>query len=1045
MQTDTVAYTNLTKLTQQLDGILNASLNGIIAYEAVRDTLGAIVDFIAISLNRVAQQVLQLPDTTPGWHLLARFPGIKERGSFDKFIHVVETGESLRFETPYEAAGQISWYDVSMVRMGDGFVITFDDITHSRRSVMVQEQQNELLQGILNTSLNNVFVYEAIREPGSAGRPGPIRDFAIRLVNAQARQDTLNWLGVDPTGRTLLTTNPDSRQTGQFDLYCRVTETGQTIRTEQFYPTAYVWFDTSITKLNDGCVVTGVNITAQKQATLAVERQADLLNNVLDSSGSGIKALEAVRDSQGNIVDFIVRLINAAGAAIRGQNVGDLIGQRATEAFPGLGEAGLFDHYAAVANTGHRRYLQAQYSEAWYDLAITPFGDGVVVTYTDISESRRAKLAIEQAAAENLWQASFLNSVLDASSNGIVTERAMRNADGVIIDFLIVSANQQAAQIVQSTVDDLVGHGDLELHPTLRETGLFDAYVRTVETGEPQFIEIYYNDGRLDHWVNINTRKLGTDELVITFSNVSDVKRTQQAIEQQAAENQQQADLLNSVLNSSQNGIMSFEAIRDAAGAITDFRFVTINQASESIVGVPLSTMHGSTLLTLFPGNVDSGLFALYVHTTETGEPGRTEVYYNHDGLDFWLDISAQKLGDGFVVTFTDTSIIKRAAKAVELAAADSERQADLLNTVLDNSQTAISLHEAIRDADGRVVDFRAVLANSRARAMWGELAGPIMNQPFFAVSSPQQQAFDFPQYVRVIETGEPALAEFSIGEQRLLRLTAKSGDGIVISNIDITEIHRLQQQLEASVVDLQRSNANLEQFAYVASHDLQEPLRKIQAFGDIVTSQYAPLLGPQGTDMIQRMQSAAARMQVLIKDVLAYSRIATRRENIGPVNMNEVVNEVLENLETAIADKQALFTVESLPIVTGDAPQLRQLMQNLLSNALKFIRPDTIPRISLRSTVMKGDKSGMDILAADTSRLFHLIEIQDNGIGFEPHHAERIFQVFQRLHSRSSYEGTGIGLAIVHKVVDNHQGYIEAVGRPGEGATFRILLPVTG
>ena len=233
----------------------------------------------------------------------------------------------------------------------------------------------------------------------------------------------------------------------------------------------------------------------------------------------------------------------------------------------------------------------------------------------------------------------------------------------------------------------------------------------------------------------------------------------------------------------------------------------------------------------------------------------------------------------------------------------------------------------------------------------------------------------------------------------------------------------------------------------YVASHDLQEPLRKIQAFGDIIQSQFAPIIGDSGADMISRMQSAAARMQILIKDVLAYSRIATKRETVGPINLNQIVADVLVDIETAIREKNAVITVDLLPTVRGDAAQLRQLFQNLISNALKFTKTDKNadrPTVTITSRRAHGrDLTGGPLMTTDADRLFHLIDVNDNGIGFDPHQADRIFQVFQRLHGRSEYQGTGIGLAIVQKVVDNHQGHILAEGRPGLGATFRILLPI--
>jgi light-regulated signal transduction histidine kinase (bacteriophytochrome) len=273
---------------------------------------------------------------------------------------------------------------------------------------------------------------------------------------------------------------------------------------------------------------------------------------------------------------------------------------------------------------------------------------------------------------------------------------------------------------------------------------------------------------------------------------------------------------------------------------------------------------------------------------------------------------------------------------------------------------------------------------------------------------------------------------------------TPRDGDGLVISFIDITERKKAQRQADTLIGELRKSNANLEQFAYVASHDLQEPLRKVMAFGDILQKQYASALDEAGIDMIRRMQSAAQRMQVLIRDLLTFSRVANSSDEFCPVDLNTVVIDVLADLDTLVIDKGARAETDVLPVIKGDALQLRQLFQNLLSNALKFVRSETVPQIRISYTrVDARNPTLLSIVPADQqASAYHRIEVSDNGIGFEPQYATQIFQLFQRLHSRSQYTGTGIGLSIVQKVVENHRGYIQAQGRPGEGSTFVILLP---
>ncbi len=245
---------------------------------------------------------------------------------------------------------------------------------------------------------------------------------------------------------------------------------------------------------------------------------------------------------------------------------------------------------------------------------------------------------------------------------------------------------------------------------------------------------------------------------------------------------------------------------------------------------------------------------------------------------------------------------------------------------------------------------------------------------------------------------------------------------------------------------DLTRSNENLEQFAYIASHDLQEPLRKIQQFGDLLKTRHAD----ESTEehrYLERMQLAASRMSKLIKDLLAFSRISTRQASASTVSLAQIVRVVQENLAVAIEESKAQIDVDDLPTVQGDPTQLEQLFQNLLANAIKFSRVDlqgnpVIPHVQISACLMALDELPASIRPGRQARAYYRIDVIDNGVGFEEKYTNRIFQVFQRLHGTNEFAGTGIGLAICQKVVTNHGGIITATSQPGQGATFSVYLP---
>lgn len=275
---------------------------------------------------------------------------------------------------------------------------------------------------------------------------------------------------------------------------------------------------------------------------------------------------------------------------------------------------------------------------------------------------------------------------------------------------------------------------------------------------------------------------------------------------------------------------------------------------------------------------------------------------------------------------------------------------------------------------------------------------------------------------------------------------------GRVVLFKDITERKQSAEALEIKAAELARSNAELEQFAFVASHDLQEPLRKIRAFGDRLKTKCEATLPEEGADYLARMQNAAARMQTLINDLLTFSRVISRTEPFALVDLGQITREVLGDLEVRIERTGAEVVVGELPKIEADAPQLRQLLQNLIGNALKFQLPNTKPKVEIGGRIVACREANtaafMDIdqpvtsVAPEEQQFFQLF-VKDNGIGFDEKYLDRIFAVFQRLHGRQEFEGTGIGLAVCRRIVNRHKGVITAKSKPGEGSTFVVALPM--
>jgi light-regulated signal transduction histidine kinase (bacteriophytochrome) len=242
-----------------------------------------------------------------------------------------------------------------------------------------------------------------------------------------------------------------------------------------------------------------------------------------------------------------------------------------------------------------------------------------------------------------------------------------------------------------------------------------------------------------------------------------------------------------------------------------------------------------------------------------------------------------------------------------------------------------------------------------------------------------------------------------------------------------------LEMRVQKRTAELEMRNRELQDFAFIASHDLKEPLRKIQAFGDLVITKSADSLADESLDYLVRMQEAAARMGNLLESLLSYSRVTTKAESFSQVNLAEAARSAVSNLEIRLKETGGRVEIADLPTLEGDPAQIVQLFQNLFSNSLKFRRKAEIPLVRVHSRFLEDRKND----AGEVE-----IYVEDNGVGFDEKYLDKIFVPFQRLHGREEYEGVGMGLAICRKIAERHGGTINAKSTPGKGSTFIMRLP---
>lgn len=370
------------------------------------------------------------------------------------------------------------------------------------------------------------------------------------------------------------------------------------------------------------------------------------------------------------------------------------------------------------------------------------------------------------------------------------------------------------------------------------------------------------------------------------------------------------------------------------------------------------------------------------------------------------------------------------------------------LQVVFDTARAGMYTLIPVRDESGKIIDFRFGLVNQAVASYLGlmaeDLVGTLGSVHFPAYKS--NGLFD--RYVETMKTGNPAIFDlhYADGYDNYFTINVvKMGDELFGTFTDHSPLKRLQKELEASISELKRSNASLEQFAHAASHDLQEPLRKITLHATKLEEYYSDALNDEAFGHLERIKTASKRMQRLVKDLLVFAEVGANRPDFEDVSLNALLQEVVNDLEVAISEKDAVISVGDLGTIKGDSLHLQQLFQNLISNSIKYGRPEAAPHITITASLIQGKDIMITLGEYEKAKDFLQIQLSDNGQGFDQEQAQQIFKIFQRLpQHRNECAGTGIGLAIVQRVVENHNGYIKAEGIPGVGATFTILLPVT-
>ncbi len=551
--------------------------------------------------------------------------------------------------------------------------------------------------------------------------------------------------------------------------------------------------------------------------------------------------------------------------------------------------------------------------------------------------------------------------------------------------------------------------------------------------GNPRYLPDGTFNGYVGVGIDVHEQKLS--EAIIKQSEAELQKR----VAERTRELEEQKIFIGSILDASFNGIYALKAVRDAQGHVIDFIYLFVNNNIAKTISRRVDEVIGSSMLELIPENRNNGFFDLFCQLLETGKMHSSETHFVTAKIDSWYDYVIVPIDRETVVVTTEDITAKK------LVALQMDEQRNLLDSILKNSSNGVSVSQVLRDEKGKVVDALTILANDAAVKFIGLPKDIYLSKKATEI---EPDIIDSPYYqacIRTLETGEPFLMQYQMqttGKWLELTVSKLDIDHLIHVFTDVTPIKEAQLQLERTVEELKRSNQNLEEFAYAASHDLKEPIRKILFFGDRLKGSLAERMTEEEGSSFERIETAAKRMGTLIDDLLSYSQVSLRPRHFEEVDLSQIVDLVVNDLDLEIDQRGAEVKVEKLCVVSGHHRQLQQAFQNLISNSIKYSKADVSPQISIYCQKVSGTELPTHLAIEDKQKAFWRVCIEDNGIGFEQEDAERIFNVFTRLHGNVEYRGTGLGLSIVRKVIENHNGYITAQSELGKGSVFELYLP---
>ncbi|WP_276165346.1 PAS domain-containing protein [Zobellia alginiliquefaciens] len=782
-----------------------------------------------------------------------------------------------------------------------------------------------------------------------------------------------------------------------------------------------------------------------------IRQSENFLRSVLASTDNIVNYYEPIYDEKKTIVDFKVVFANECNRDYLGLEPDYLIDKPISQVFPFLMLNGEFEKlvtsFIKKEKVNLDRQISVEGKKLWFKSLITPLAEGIMVTARNSTAEEKAKeeqLMLNQRLEDQnlklLDNRAFLNNIFKSISHVVMNFESIRNKKGKITDFKILFINDKITPITGYLPEDIINKHVSEVFPPIFKSDFFTSLTDVVQTGTPMSYEVPYEIKGVLKWFSTRATKLG-DGITLTTREITEEKeKTDQLLR------------LNTQLETQNSIFIDAENVANIGSYIwyLDNGEATISDNFYRILGYEPNE---------FKVTYDSYKQFVHPEDLETyNQLGAETVEHGKSRVTGYRIITKQ--GDVKYIELNGRELIRNGRKASVGVVVDVTEEKQTSDRVVSLNQEVYIQNSILTNAEriAKIGSFIWYVGTNEIELSENFYRMLGYEPKDFKPSLDKYSEFVHPDDLKKYHQSiEKSANEQNVTEHRY-RIITKDGEikhlkvngqfiqknnKQVMSGVaqDISLSIEAEEQLRASNMELQHSNAELESFNRVASHDLQEPLRKTQMFISRIENTEAENLSDKGRVYFKKVVNAASRMQALVLNLLTYSRIDAKHEDFELIDLNEVLLKVKEDLSSNIESTEAQIKSENLPTLRGVSYQLEQLFNNLISNAIKYRGADVTPSITIQAEKVHAKQIPEDFFK--TSNSYFKIAIIDNGIGFSTEHSEKIFEVFQRLHQKSEYTGTGIGLAICKKIVENHHGFIYATSEPGKGSAFIFYLPL--